>query len=214
MTTEQTRRPTTHAENIRIIAARVSERLYPAEKRELEAAAAELERATNSAGRNTKFSDFIRNASPEEKQRVYEEVGRKAVERQNAMLAAPALPEEPSEPSIVSLFRIESGHDDLIGYIDALKSQIAALRHDIERHVKIAADLATENEALRERPFEFELREQLEAEKQARERAEGDAERWRDLEAIGRKYGRPEISNRFYWHIDMIDAARSETGEG
>ena len=37
---------------------------------------------------STRFSDFIRNASSEEKKRVYTEVLKKATERQNAVLAA------------------------------------------------------------------------------------------------------------------------------
>jgi hypothetical protein len=61
----------------------------------LEEAAAELEHATNSAGRNTKFSDFIRNASPEEKERVYQGVMERAAERQKAVEAGAAGVEEP-----------------------------------------------------------------------------------------------------------------------
>lgn len=35
--------------------------------------------------------------------------------------------------------------------IEALIAEVAALKHDIERHIQIAADLANENEELRER---------------------------------------------------------------
>ena len=35
--------------------------------------------------------------------------------------------------------------------VETLREEVAALRHDIERHQKIAAELATENEALREK---------------------------------------------------------------
>lgn len=38
--------------------------------------------------RSTEFSDFIRNASAKEKKRVYEDVLKRATERQNAVLAA------------------------------------------------------------------------------------------------------------------------------
>lgn len=39
--------------------------------------------------------------------------------------------------------------------VETLREEVAALRHDIERHQKIAAELATENEALREKAERF-----------------------------------------------------------
>jgi hypothetical protein len=111
----------------------------------LEEAAAELERATNSAGRNTKFSDFIRNASPEEKQRVYEEVGRKAAERQNAT----ALPGEPklilhSAFGLVKKVVLKSDYDSLR---TAAESRIAALREQLECHIDILKQTQRERDA-------------------------------------------------------------------
>lgn len=41
------------------------------------------------------FSDFIRNASPEEKEKVYTEVMQKATERQNAVSATPRIEASP-----------------------------------------------------------------------------------------------------------------------
>ena len=41
---------------------------------------------------STRFSDFIRNASSEEKKRVYTEVLKKASDRQNALVVANARP--------------------------------------------------------------------------------------------------------------------------
>ena len=41
---------------------------------------------------STRFSDFIRNASSDEKRRVYAEVMKKATERQNALTVGYARP--------------------------------------------------------------------------------------------------------------------------
>ena len=41
---------------------------------------------------STRFSDFIRNASSDEKRRVYAEVLQKATERQNALVVGCARP--------------------------------------------------------------------------------------------------------------------------
>ena len=40
---------------------------------------------------STKFSDFIRNATSEQKKRIYTEVLKKATERQNALVSGHAL---------------------------------------------------------------------------------------------------------------------------
>jgi hypothetical protein len=99
-----------------------------------------LERATNS-----RLSDFIRNASPEEKQRVYEEVGRKAAERQNAT----ALPGEPklilhSAFGLVKKVVLKSDYDSLR---TAAESRIAALREQLECHIDILKQTQRERDA-------------------------------------------------------------------
>jgi hypothetical protein len=63
----------------------------------------------------SRFSDFIRNATPEEKEAVYMDVMKKATERQNAVTAPSApLPEERtvSVRELVRLLEGSAGNTD------------------------------------------------------------------------------------------------------
>lgn len=81
-----------------------------------------------------KFSDFIRNATPEEKEAVYMEVMKKATERQNAVTDGLL------EPTFIQHMR-EFGDplisvedcNEIIAYIDALRAKAQELQEQIQQ---------------------------------------------------------------------------------
>ena len=89
---------------------------------------------------NTKFSDFIRNASPEEKAEVYMGVMKKATERQKAMTdTAPS--ETPQTDALVSVhdeasefIEVSAGYKDLLEHARSLERSLAqAQQYGIEQ---------------------------------------------------------------------------------
>jgi hypothetical protein len=72
--------------------------------------------STTNSTTSSKLSEFIRNATPEEKERVYTEVMTKATERQNAIAGGCGMSETPETDAVYE--RVKCSDEDYDAFID------------------------------------------------------------------------------------------------